>query len=440
MPDPTLPKTAGAWPAAARLLARWLDRRERVDELFASLPPGLSGAERARCQHLVFGVMRHFGRIDAELGRLISHPPRFATRAGLLIAGFELLEAAGEPVADGRTAKIVHHAVEQTKHLASPAEARLVNAVVRKLAVALVAEPPPKLAEADALASYFSHPEWLVRRWLLEFGAETTRRLLEWNQKPATVYARWRGSNPPPDWLKPTAWSGYFEIPSGRWGDVEPLLSAGQLYLQDPGTRFAVELLAPQPGETILDACAAPGGKALLVADALKAGLPAGTSASAGRLIALDLPGPRIDRLKENLSRVAGVDVALVQADIGRGAWKVFKEHGLPTEFAAVLIDVPCSNTGVMRHRVDVKWRLQEADFSKHARQQLALLAAAARLVSADGRLVYSTCSVEPEENERVVENFLKEAGGRFSLEKQIVSHPWDSGHDGAAAFLLQKR
>jgi len=157
-------------------------------------------------------------------------------------------------------------------------------------------------------------------------------------------------------------------------------------------------------------------------------------------LIALDLPGPRIDRLKENLSRVAGVDVALVQADIGRGAWKVFKEHGLPTEFAAVLIDVPCSNTGVMRHRVDVKWRLQEADFSKHARQQLALLAAAARLVSADGRLVYSTCSVEPEENERVVENFLKEAGGRFSLEKQIVSHPWDSGHDGAAAFLLQKR
>src|SRR3982751_5103876 len=136
------PKPSG-WPAAARLLAQWLDQRERIDGLLDSLPKNMTGAARARCQHLVMGVVRHFGRLDAALGRLIAHPPRFSTRAVLFIAGFELIDAADSPAADGMVAKIVHHAVEQTKTLASPAEARLVNAVVRKLSLALAA-PAPK--------------------------------------------------------------------------------------------------------------------------------------------------------------------------------------------------------------------------------------------------------------------------------------------------------
>jgi len=430
----------GAWPAAARLIARWLDRRERVDELFASLPRGFNGAERARCQHLVFGVIRHFGRIERELGRVVSHPPRFATRAVLFLAGFELIDAATKPTEDGLVAKIVHHAVEQAKHLASPAEARLVNAVVRKLAAALAAPPPPKLADAETLADYFSHPTWLVRRWLVQLGAVTTRRLLEWNQEPATVFARWRAATPAPEWLKPTPLPGWFEVPSGRWSEIEPLLSAGQLYLQDPATRLAIELLAPKAGETVLDACAAPGGKSLLMADTMKGGMPAGNTASAGRVIALDLPGARIDRLKENLSRVSGVDVALVQGDLLENPAQLFKAHALPAEFDAVLLDVPCSNTGVMRHRVDVKWRLQETDFRKHAGQQLSLLHAAARLVAPGGRIVYSTCSIDAEENERVVKAFFdSRAGGPFKQEGSAMSVPWESGYDGAAAFLLRR-
>ena len=127
----SLPATA--WPIAARLLAQWLDRRERIDTLLDSLPRSLPSAERARVQHLVLGVVRHFGRIDAALTRLIAHPPRISTRAVLCIAGYELIEAAAANDA-GRVAKIVHHAVEQTKALASPAEARLVNAVARSFA------------------------------------------------------------------------------------------------------------------------------------------------------------------------------------------------------------------------------------------------------------------------------------------------------------------
>ena len=327
--------------------------------------------------------------------------------------------------------------MEQTKLLASASEARLVNAVVRKLAAGLASEPVPTAqAGAQQLAEYFSHPDWMVRRWLAQYGAEATRALLEWNQKPAPVYARWRSRERGPGaeeltWLTPTTWNGFYEVKQGHWAQVEAALTAGLIYLQDPATRLAVELLAPKSGETVLDMCAAPGGKSVAIADAM----------GAGRVVAVDLPTMRVERLKENLSRIAGVETALVQGDLSVDGAKIFDAQGLPKDYAAVLIDVPCTNTGVMRHRADVKWRLQPGDFPKHARQQLGLLAAAAELVAAGGRIVYSTCSLDEDENVEVVQAFLESAAGRgFSLEKSVVSRPWESGHDGAAAFLLKKR
>ncbi|HMD60933.1 MAG TPA: RsmB/NOP family class I SAM-dependent RNA methyltransferase [Opitutaceae bacterium] len=424
------PSLREAWPSAVGLVARWLDLRERIDVLMERLPAAMAGAERARCQHLVFGVVRHFGRIDAALGRLVAHPPRFVTRAALYVAAFELIETSGQGADAGQPAKVVHHSVERTKEMASLAEARLVNAVVRKLAAILPGQPPPgPIAPAEALAEYFSHPPWLVRRWLASFGAVATRSLLEWNQTPAPLYARWRDrSRPAAEWLQPTEWSGFYTVPSGRWPEIGPLLESGSLYLQDPGTRLAVELLGPRPGESVLDLCAAPGGKSLLIVDAV----------ASGRIVSLDVPASRIDRLKENLSRTGVVDAALVQADLLKGAAAVLREHGLPAEYPAVLIDVPCSNTGVMRHRVDVKWRLQEGDFARHARHQGALFAAAAKLVAPGGRLVYSTCSVDTAENEGVVEAFLDRHRG-FALEKSAIALPWVVRHDGAAAFLLHR-
>jgi 16S rRNA (cytosine967-C5)-methyltransferase len=430
-----------AWPSAARLIARWLDRRERVDALLDSLPRTLIGPSRARCQHLVLGVIRHYGRIDAALGRLVAHPPRFSTRAVLFIAGFEIIEAV-EDKDDGRIAKIVHHAVEQTKSLASPSEARLVNAVVRKLSAALATPAPTLTISAEELGEYFSHPAWLVKAWLAQFGPEATRFLLEWNQRPAPVHARWRtpADEHRPGFLKPTAWPNIYEVASGHWPEVEPLLKSGKLYLQDPSTLTPIELLAPEPGEAVLDLCAAPGGKSLLITDTMNARPPAEGAAKEGRLVAVDLPGARIDRLKENLSRTSGVDVALVQADVLTNLTPNLREHRLPESYDAVLLDVPCSNTGVMRHRVDVKWRLQPGDFKKHPQQQLSLLHAAARHVAPGGRLVYSTCSIDAEENEHVVRAFLAgKAGGPFKLDRSVLHYPWTSGHDGGAAFLLRK-
>lgn len=429
-----------SWSAAVKLMERWLENNERVDALLDTLPRTMPGQDRGRCQSLLFGAVRNLGRIDAHLTKFIERMPRPRLKAVLLVAGFELIEGGDEH----HVARVVHHAVEQTKTLASPPEARLVNAVVRKLAAALATEtPPPKLATAEQLASYFSHPLWLVKRWLAQFGAQSTRQLLEWNQHPSTVYARWRlrDRTPTPEelaFLLPTKWPDFYEVKQGNWPAVEALLAAGALYLQDPSTRLAVGLLAPQPGEIIFDACAAPGGKSVAIADAMRS---SGTGdASSGRIVSMDLPGDRIDRLKQNLGRIVGVDVALVQGDVLVPARKLLEEHNLPSEYPAVLIDVPCSNTGVMSHRVDVRWRLQENDFHKHSRQQLALLSSVCLRVAVGGRLVYSTCSLEPEENEHVIGLFLEKHGARYVLEKTAASQPWVDGHDGASAFLLRRK
>jgi 16S rRNA (cytosine967-C5)-methyltransferase len=254
--------------------------------------------------------------------------------------------------------------------------------------------------------------------------------LLAWDQTPGVMHARWRAAGEPPEWLLPAGWPGFFEAPAGRWADLEPLLAAGKIYLQDPSTRHAVGLLAPQPGESVLDVCAAPGGKSLSMADTMQR----------GQVVALDLPGARLARLRENLARApAGVKTALVEGDVRRVNADSFRAQGLPEKFSAVLLDAPCSNSGVMRHRVDVKWRLQPGDFARHARQQLDLLAAAARFVAPGGRLVYSTCSLDAEENERVVAAFLAGAGGEFTLSAQVLSRPPASGCDGAGVFLLRR-
>jgi 16S rRNA (cytosine967-C5)-methyltransferase len=426
-----------AWVQAVWLLGRWQSEGERVDRLLEGLPAAMAGVERARCQHLVFGVLRNLSLLEAEVNRLIAHPPRLVTRTALLTAGFELLEAAQEGAADpGLVPKIVHHAVDRVRGLASPPESRLANAVLRRLDAALRARPaPPRLSSAEVLSEHFSHPVWLVRRWLAHFGAEGTRALLEWNQRPAPVLARLRpGTVADGVLLRETRWPGYAEVTGGRWGEIDSLLKAHRIYPQDPSARLAVGLLAPRPGERMLDACASPGGKSLLIADTL-----CGMEGAPAKLVAMDLPGERIGRLRSNLASAKGAEVAIVEADLLRGPARQLESLGLPAAFDAVLVDAPCSNTGVMRHRVDVRWRLQEGDFGRHARQQLAMLRAAARLVAPGGRLVYSTCSLDPEENEKVVSAFAEAAGTAFKLERTEIALPWVAGHDGGCAALFRR-
>jgi len=217
-------------------------------------------------------------------------------------------------------------------------------------------------------------------------------------------------------------------VEPGHWREVSPLVQEGFFYAQDPSTRLSIDLLNPQPGEWVLDLCAAPGGKSLACADRM----------GKGHLIAVDLPSERLGRLRENLGRVHGVETRLIEADLQANLSLALQEAKLPAGYPAVMLDAPCSNTGVMRHRVDVKDRIEESDMPKHATQQLRLLRAASKHVLPGGRLVYSTCSIDPEENEQVVDAFLKDAPA-FKLEDERLGRPWDHGHDGAGAFLLRR-
>lgn len=422
-----LKPAADGWSTAVLLVERWLARHDRVDTLLEGLTPGLPPQERARAQHLFYGVVRWASRLDSALAGLMVRAPRTKVRAVLLVAGFEMIEGAN-------AAQVVHHAVEKAKTVASPKEAGLINAVARKM-TARLAQPPATVADE------FAHPAWLVARWEKQFGVDTTRQLLAWNLQPAPVYARWRSTiaqasagdsaapAPRPDFLTPTQWSGFYEVQAGHWDAVRQLAHEGALYLQDPSTRLSIELLAPQPNETVLDACAAPGGKSLMIADAMQR----------GRLVALDEEGPRLVRLRENLARAPRtVEVALMPGDLKRAGPKFFEKFNLPEVYDAVLLDAPCSNTGVMRHRIDVKWRLQEGDFAQHAAQQFTLLRGAARMVREGGRLVYSTCSIDAAENEEVVQRFVRDQHN-WKLERHVLAFPWVDGHDGAGAFLLRR-
>ncbi|MGH8020737.1 MAG: RsmB/NOP family class I SAM-dependent RNA methyltransferase [Opitutaceae bacterium] len=416
------------WTAACRLLAKHLASGERLDALMEALPGQMPAEDKRRCRHLLYGTVRHLGLLDAVLATHLAKTPRPMLRAVLLAGAFELMEhAENAPV-------IVHHWVGVARQSTSAGEARLVNAVLRRMPAALAVVTESRSREPAALALRFSHPEWLVRRWIERFGEEATLALLGWDQQPAPVHARVvddaqvRGTLP--DFFHETRWPGFYRLERLDWPVVEAMLTDGRVYIQDPATAIAPGLLAPSAGETLLDVCAAPGGKTFQLAEKVGPG---------GRVIAIDLKGARLERLRRNLAARSHLPVTVFGADATTLTTDQLAGAELPIEFDAALVDAPCSNTGVLQHRVDVKTRLQPSDLDGLARLQLAILQRTAALVRAGGRLVYSTCSLEKEENEDVVAVFLREAGEAWSLERAEHSRPWESGCDGAGAFLLRR-
>lgn len=380
--------------------------------------PGSGGVlERRRAHRLLYGFLRWRDSLRKVIEPWLKRRPRPRLEALLLLAAYELADAR----ASARPA-IVHHAVGLAKRHLSMGEARLANAILRRFA-------DLALTTAD-LSNESAHPSWLVERWRGEFGNEATEELLEWNQREPKLYACREGGDRPPDSWKPTPWPSYFDVTDVPWPELQAALSARRAYIQDPFARHPVELMAPAPGEVILDGCAAPGGKSRGLLRAWSGG---------GQLIAVDLPGPRLARLRENLDEAGGaVKVTVFPADLTTLTAGDLVVAGIPTEFDGVLIDAPCSNTGVLARRPDVRYHLTPEQIRELSLLQGTILATAARLVRAGGRLVYSTCSLESEENEAVVDAFLA-AHPDFVLRESRPSRPWIDAHDGGGAFLLTR-
>jgi 16S rRNA (cytosine967-C5)-methyltransferase len=413
-------------PRSARELALVALRQWRTGDSFADAilarllrSSDLIAPDRTFATELFYGILRNLSLLDFWIGSLRSEHLDHDGRDLLRLGVYQLFLL--------KTPE--HAAVYETVELAGARTRSLVNAVLRN-ALRKKEELVARAGKQD-LSVRCSHPQFLIDRWTQNFGAENTAALCEWNNRPAQIYARINRLN-----------ISVEEFLS-KHSDAERLaqhdnfarlasvpndaLAGGHCYIQDPSTAAACLLLDPMPGEKVLDACAAPGGKTGYLAELMK---------NQGALMACDRDEGRIRTLQDNLERL-GVEIAR----FARHDWT--RSEPLPdavaiSPFDRILVDAPCSNTGVMRRRVDLRWRLLPKDFLWMQEEQLRILRATIPLLKTGGVLVYSTCSIEPEENEKVV-NAVTQEFSCLKFVKQVPLLPFRDGFDGAFAAKLKR-
>jgi 16S rRNA (cytosine967-C5)-methyltransferase len=434
-----------------QIAVRVLRRRETGDEFTENLLENtlsrvrLSPADRGFCQELVYGVVRWQATLDWLVARKTGGREQKPALQNLLRLGlYQIFWLDRIP-----PHAAVHETVEIAKRSGYGSQAGFINAVLRGY-----------LREAEATKEWlaglkveqpalgFSQPDWLVERWRKQFGDENTFRLLEWNNTPPRTFARvnslksgregpaaleeaaaalvtrWREENVEYDFFT-RDWTGenlLFELKSHP-----PLAGLGSFregwfYVQDPSTLLAVVKLGAQPGETVLDLCAAPGGKTTFIAQQMR---------DRGRILATDISEERLKLVGEN-SRRLGITC------IENETIAAFDHRPPGAGFDRILVDAPCSNTGVLRRRVDLRWRISADEIVRLHKTQLELLTLAASRLKPGGILVYSTCSLEPEENSGVIKEFLA-AHQSFKLESARELSPFADGVDGAFVARLEK-
>jgi 16S rRNA (cytosine967-C5)-methyltransferase len=367
-----------------------------VELLHSGLLDELSPVDRNLTTEIVMGVLRWRSVLDETIARLSFTPFRKLD--------FEVLTALRMGVYQKQfLSKVPAHAavnetVELVKHAKKVSAAGLVNAVMRKVKSAAYDPHASKLSGVDYLSSALAHPRWLAERWASSFGDEIAQKICEYNQRiPATVL---RLSNAEDESL--LAAQG-IQLASGALmatarvvtsGDVSTtqMFREGQIAIQDEGSQLVAALVGI--GRRILDCCAAPGGKTAAMATRLPEAEIVATELHPHRATLLRRLAPQ-----QNVKAVTADALAL--------------PYG--ADFDRVLADVPCSGTGTLARNPEIKWKLKPEDILDLQSRQIAILTAAMRYVSRGGRLVYSTCSLEPEENERVIAACVP-AGSEFRI------------------------
>ena len=362
----------------------------------------LSGPDKALLFEIVHGVVRWMGRLDWVLngfykGQFSKAIPNL--KNGLRVALYQILFL--DKVPDHAA---VNEAVEFVKKLQGQKSADLTNAILRNIIRSknAIRFPDPNEDLPGYLSAFHSHPSWMVKRYLNRFGREDTEKLLAANnEKPfltlkinslkinseefsrllQTVNLKYTPGKYLPEFFKLnnltniTAWKYFAE---------------GFFNIQDESAGIACRMLDPQPGMRVLDLCAAPGGKTMFIASLMQ---------DTGELIALDRYESRLDIMKKNITRMNFHCIKTIAIDAME-----YEENN----FDRVLADVPCSGTGTLSKKPDIKWKRDLLDIHKMTDLQSKLLAKASKLVKPGGIVVYSTCSIEPEENFSIVEKFLQ--------------------------------
>ena len=377
---------------AAFAVVRWLATKDFP----ATLLP--EGADRAFVQDLVYIVIRRLRPLRKVLGALVTKWPKGELEALLYVGAAQVLYM--DEVPDFAA---VNETVEAAKQCDNKSVAKVVNAVLRNLIRRR--EEFEQMIAAAPLEERESFPTALVRRWTARFGAENAAKLCAWHNEPAeTFLARKDGS--------------FVALERGKKVTEVPGFAEGGFIVQDPGTALAVELVDAKPGDEILDACAAPGGKTIQLAW------------RGAKVTACEVNPKRRRKLEENLKRV-GVEVEVADALDSCRLQSI--------AFGKVLVDAPCSNTGVLRRRPDARWNWSVEKLEALVKLQAEILDQVEPLVAPGGTLVYSTCSNEPEENFEQVNAFLSRHPD-FTLDVTRESVPFESGHDGAFAARFVRR
>ncbi len=371
-----------------------------LDRALAGL--ALEGRDRALATELAYGVTRQLLALDRELAGLSHRPLRGLqppVRAALRLGLYQLRYTDRIP-----PHAAVSSSVELVRGHARPEAAALVNAVLRRAAAAARPRPPAGPGPVEQLAAQHSHPEWLVRRWLGRLGAAETEDLLRANNRRPAVTLRANGlRNSGAELMADLRGARVACQPGALLPEAVVLapgtppaglaaLAEGRCTVQDESSMLVAHLACPEPGARCLDVAASPGGKASHLAEWM---------GDRGEVIANDVQPARADRCRQAAERLGLHSLHTHVADA----------RELPRSFAdacdLVLADVPCSGLGALAGRPDLRWRKREADIAALATLQSEILVAAGACVKRGGRLVYSTCTTEPEENEAVVASFL---------------------------------
>jgi len=430
-------KAAGARNIALDMLGRWnrieLDREKKL--------AACSSRDRALVKQMVTGTLRMRGLIDYYLDHFLksgmgSLPGRVLDILRLAVFQLKFCDRIPDYA-------VVSESVELARPLFKGRYAALVNAVLREFLRdgEKISLPPEDDNPAFFLAVKHSHPQWLVSRYLKRFGFASAEALLRANNEQAPLTIRARSGN-----LLRALQADGVEASRGRYAEEALVLEQpvrpsglpgydqGLFYVQDEAQMLVSRLAAAQPNSTVVDFCAAPGGKVTHLAELAGPG---------SLVVAADVDSGRLKKLRENLERLELTNVRLVAADARQPA--LIKAD-------VVLCDVPCSGTGVLRRKPELRWRVQPQTLRKFSRIQRKIISAAAGCTAGGGVLVYSTCSLEPEENQQIVDWFLSrrddfeiEPADKF-LSPALVSargcletFPHQHGIDGVFAARLRR-
>jgi len=416
---------------------RAVRRGDLADRALVPALAGLPAGERPLAQELVYGTLRLRGRLDHVLAQCATRPLHQVqpdVLDALRLGAYQLLELDGIPAYAA-----VSESVELARSLA-PKAAGFANAVLQTLQrrATSLTFPPLESDPRGHLVAHGSHPEWLVERWLARLGVEETTALVAANNRRPELFLRLLTADGPARLEAagiqatphPLA-RGVVGLPPGT--PVLPVLETAAAVVQDPAAALVVQYADVPAGALVADLCAAPGGKAL------------GLGIGPGLTVASDLSLGRLRRIRENLERTLGqgacLRLVLLVADGRAPAVR-------PAD--VVLLDAPCTGTGTLRRHPDGRWRVRPRDLAALVQLQRELLAAAHEVVRPGGLLVYSTCSLEPEENEVQVEWFLEEHPEYAAAPGQAVPavvrdgdwlrvQPQRHGCDGAFAARLRR-